>query len=105
MFMGHGLARSKHKAFIIYILYILKNIKIYLYICLMKTFHIHINWSQLLLQKIVLCLPPPWETIISDEIEKPVSDNLRLSLIVVSKYSVSGFFLSSISASFQYLFI
>lgn len=45
----------------------------------MRTLHIHINWSQLLLQKIALCLPPPRETIISDEIEKPVNDNLRLS--------------------------
>lgn len=57
----------------------------------MKTLHIHINWSQLLLQKIALCLLPPGETIISDETEKPVNDNLRFNPIVVSKYSVRGF--------------
>lgn len=61
---------------------------ILLYICLMTTlttFHLDTIQSQQLLQKIAHCLLAPWETIITDKIEKPVNDNSGFNLTVASK--------------------
>ena len=62
-------------------------------IYLMTIFHLNANGSQQLLQKIALCLLAPWDTIITDKTKKSVNDNSGLSPIVVSRCSVSGFFL------------
>lgn len=62
------------------------------YIYLMTTFHLNINWSQQLWQKIALCLLALWDAVITDKIEKPVNDNSGLGPTVVSKYNTSGCF-------------
>lgn len=48
-------------------------------------FHLNTIWSQQLLQKIALSLLAPWETIVTDKIEKPINDNSGLNLTVASK--------------------
>lgn len=52
------------------------------YICLMTTVHLNTIWLQQLLRKIVSSLLAPWETIITDKIEKTINDNSRLCLSV-----------------------
>lgn len=54
-------------------------------ICLLTTFHLNTIWSQQLLQKIARGLLAPWETIITDKIEKPIKGNSGLNLTVASR--------------------